>query len=85
MFTRLFWKDTAERVIKSAAGGALAVLGSAGADVIDDLTWKAWLLGVGIPALTSLLAALVASGKSNTISPASFAVVKPPEQPAEPG
>jgi hypothetical protein len=82
VFSKLFWKDTAERVIASAAGGALAVLTMSATDVTVD--GKVWLLGVGVPALTSLLKALVASGKHDTISPASFAAVKPPEQPAEP-
>lgn len=82
MFTALFWKDAVERVVSSAAGGALAVLTMDASDIPVD--GKVWLLGVGVPALTSLLKALVASGKHDTISPASFAAVKPPEQPAEP-
>lgn len=83
MFTRLFWKDALERIVASAAGGVLALLSLDGADVIADLgDPTVWLLGVGVPAATSLLKALVATRVSDAVSPASLAKVQPPEQPA---
>jgi hypothetical protein len=83
VFSKLFWKDALERVISSAAGGALSVLTLSATDTVP-IDGKVWWIGVGVPALTSLLKALIAAGKHDTISPASFAAVKPPEQPAEP-
>ena len=63
MFTLGFWKGTAERVISSTAGGALAVLGT---DLFNvaDLDGRA-VVGVALGAgLVSLLKA-VASGAAN--------------------
>lgn len=60
VFTKTFWRDTTERVVASAAGGALAALGADAVDVlqVDGLA----VLGVaGGAALVSLLKALVAS------------------------
>lgn len=82
MFTKLFWKDTAERVIVTAAECALGVLTMSATDIPVD--GKIWWIAVGVPTAAAFLKALIASGKSDTISPASFAAVKPPEQPAEP-
>ena len=56
LFTLAFWKDTAERVVSSAAGGALASIPIAG-----DVDFKSLLTGAGVTALVSLLKALVAS------------------------
>lgn len=81
MFTRLFWKDTLERVVASAAGGVLTVLSLDGADLVDTDA-KVWLVGVGVPALTSLAKALVALTRADTVSPASLVHVTPPETPA---
>lgn len=83
MFTRLFWKDTLERVVASAAGGVLTLLALDGADVLDGVDdVKAWFVVVGVPALTSLAKALVATRVNDSVSPASLAKVHPPEQPA---
>lgn len=60
MFTRTFWKDAAERVVASAAGGALTVIG-VGAFGVLDADWRtiaSVALGTGV---VSLLKALVAS------------------------
>ena len=60
MFTRAFWKDTAERVIASAAGGVLTITGL---DLFDVLQadWQA-IVGGGLGAgFISLCKALVAS------------------------
>jgi hypothetical protein len=60
VFTRTFWKDTAERVIATAAGGMLTVIGLNAFDVLHA-DWKA-LLGFGLgTGLVSFLTAIVAS------------------------
>jgi hypothetical protein len=82
MFTTLFWKDTAERVLASAAYGVLSLLAADGANVGDSGDPEAWLVFVGVPALLSLCKAIVATRVSDSVSPASLAKVTPPEVPA---
>lgn len=60
MFTRVFWRDATERVVASAAGGALTTIGLGAFDVLTA-DWQAiggTALGTG---LVSLLKALVAT------------------------
>lgn len=73
MFTKLFWKDTAERVISTAAQAAIALLTVDGFDVANfDVEQGAAV--VGVAALVSLLKALVAGKVTNSnVSPASLA------------
>jgi hypothetical protein len=60
IWTRTFWKDTAERVVASAAGGVLTALGMDAVDILD-VDWKV-LVGAGVgTGFVSLLKALVAS------------------------
>lgn len=62
MFTAKFWRDLAERVISSAAGGALAVL--LAFTVTGDHTainWAAVGFGALVAAAVSFLKGLVAS------------------------
>lgn len=54
MWTRAFWKATAERVVASFAGGVLAGFGI-------GASWPGALAAGGIAAAVSLLKALVAS------------------------
>jgi hypothetical protein len=82
MFTTLFWKDTAERVLASAAGGALTLLAADGADVGNAGDLESWVVFVGVPALVSLCKAIVATQVRDSVSPASLAKVTPPEVPA---
>lgn len=65
MWTARFWRDLAERVIASAAGGALAVL--IPGETIGDghVPWQAVLLGAGVAALVSLLKGLLAANVGN--------------------
>ena len=74
MFTRLFWKDTAERVVSTAAQAAIALLTVDGFDLANfDLEKGAAV--VGVAAALSFLKALVA-GKAtpaSDVSPASLA------------
>lgn len=64
MFTAKFWKDLGERVVSSAAGGALAVL--VPAEVLNlHPSWTAVGLGALSAAAVSLLKGLVASQVGN--------------------
>lgn len=68
MFTKIFWKRLAERVISSAAGGALAGLGiDAVVDSKEQLV--AALTGAGTAALFSFLKGLLASQVGDPQSP----------------
>lgn len=60
MFTLSFWKDTAERVVSSAAGGALTIGGLDGADILnaDARIYVGAALGTGLVSLLKALAAI---------------------------
>lgn len=60
-----FWIDLAERVVTSAAGGALAVVTLDGFDLIAGDSWTAIGVGAGVAALTSLLKGLAAAGSGS--------------------
>jgi len=60
MFTRAFWKDTAERVVSSAAGGALTAMGLGTLNVLH-VDWQVIAGSAAGTGLVSLLKALVAS------------------------
>lgn len=72
IFTRLFWRDAAERAGKTAAQAALLALG---ADKVLDVMAADWS-AVGSFALggaaLSLLTSIVSAPASGTISPASI-------------
>lgn len=61
MFTKRFWRDTAERVIASAAGGALTPLVLDGVNVLDHPNWKTYVGAAATTGLVSFLKAIVAS------------------------
>lgn len=64
IWTATFWKATAERVISSVAGGALAVIG-AGMFSVADADWRSVssiAAGAGVVSLLKALAANTASG-----------------------
>lgn len=65
MFSRKFLRDLAERVIASAAGGALAVL--IPGETLGDhhIGWTSVLYGAGIAAAVSLLKGLIAGTTGN--------------------
>lgn len=72
MFTKDFWVDTFERAIRTACQAALSagVVGGVGLFQVD------WLNVCGIAlvaAVASVLTCVASSGKTDSISPASFA------------
>ena len=73
MFTKDFWVDTLERAIRTACQAALSagVIGGVGLFDVD------WLNVCGIAlvaAIASVLTCVASSGKTDSISPASFAM-----------
>lgn len=72
MFTKDFWIDTLERAIRTACQAALSagVVGGVGLFQVD------WMNVCGIAlvaAIASVLTCVASSGKTDSISPASFA------------
>jgi len=59
LFTPAFWADTAERVISTAAGSAIAALVTFGG--LAEVDWAQLGSLVGLASLVSLLKAVVAS------------------------
>lgn len=72
MFTRDFWVDTLERAIRTACQAALSagVVGGVGLFQVD---WPN-VCGIAlVAAIASVLTCVASSGKTDSISPASFA------------
>ncbi|WP_424936660.1 MULTISPECIES: holin [Bacteria] len=65
LFTARFWADLVERVITSAAGGALAALTATGFDIGSPAAWIGVAAGAGVAALVSLLKGIAASGSGS--------------------
>lgn len=63
-----FWEGWGERVVASAAGGALTMITADAAGVADYST-RAWWVMVGIPAATSALKGILANLKGDQPSP----------------
>jgi uncharacterized membrane protein len=73
MFTALFWKDAAERVLATMAQTLLALLTADGFDVLQA-DFNTLLVTVVVAGVLSLLKALVAGSVVNpSVSPASLA------------
>lgn len=68
MWSAKFWRDLTERVVASAAGGALAVLVPGELTGDGSVSWQAVLLGAGVAALVSLLKGLIAAQKGDPSS-----------------
>jgi hypothetical protein len=73
MFTASFWKDTAERVIGTAAALGIAYFSTVGLSDTWDATWQTGLLSIGIGTGVTFLKCLVGGRRADTISPASIA------------
>lgn len=73
MFTSLFLKDTAERVIITFAEALLALFLVAPQTSFLAFDWPSALGLAGTAAVISLLKAVIASRISKTVSPASLA------------
>lgn len=61
IYTTTFWLDLGERVVTSAASGALAVASAQTWVLHDPASWQAAAAGAGTAALISLLKGLAAS------------------------
>lgn len=70
MFTKTWMKDTAERVLATA----VVTFGSAlvGTAAVADVNWKLVGWTTGLAAFGTLMKCMAASGKSDTVSPASL-------------
>lgn len=73
MFTKLFWKDAAERVIVTFAEALLALFLVAPQTSFLTFDWPSALGLAGTAAIISLLKAVVAGRVKKTVSPASLA------------
>ena len=58
MFTRVFWRDAAERAVKSFAGGLLSFLSVAGVTILD-VNWLPLLASGATASLVSVLMSIV--------------------------
>lgn len=71
MFTKEFWVDVLERAIRTACQAALSA-GVVGGVGLFDVDW----LNVGsialVAAIASVLTSIASSGRTDSISPASF-------------
>lgn len=71
MFTKDFWVDTFERAIRTACQAALSA-GVVGGVGLFDVDWMN-VCGIAlVAAIASVLTCVASSGKTDSISPASF-------------
>jgi hypothetical protein len=73
LLNKLFWKDAAERAVKTFAQAILAVIGVSATTPVTGFDWQTILLTGVTAAVISLLTSLVSAGADNTVSPASAA------------
>lgn len=78
MWTVSFWKQAAERAIKSAAGVAFAAIGLDGSNVADGFDIRATLWLVLGSVVASLLFSVMTSGVGEPGSPSAVAVTEAP-------
>jgi len=74
LFSSLFWKDFAERLIATLAQVALGLLT---ADGVGSVSAEVWLTTLLVAGLAVFLKCLAAAGIDGTVSPASFAPARP--------
>ena len=80
MFSRRFWKLTAERAVKVFAESLVAVLVAAGTGLLST-DWTTALSTAGMAALLAVLTSVASSG----IGPKGSPSVLQPESPTAPG
>lgn len=74
LFNKLFWKDAAERAVKTFVQAVLAVIGVAATTPITGFDWPTILLTGLTAAVISLLTSLASAGVTGgdtSVSPAS--------------
>lgn len=65
MWSKAFWRDAAERAVKTAAQSALGVLTATSVDAID---WAGGVSVVAVATAASVLTSIVSSGRGDTDS-----------------
>lgn len=72
MHTLAFWRDAGERALRT---GAQVLIGLLGVDLVNitAVPWSAYLGTSATAAVISVLMSLAASGKADTLGPASLA------------
>jgi hypothetical protein len=78
MWTRAFWKATAERAVKTFAQALLAVMTADGFGLLDA-DWPARLSAAGLAAVLSLLTSIGSAGAGNSGPSLSTERVQPPQ------
>lgn len=68
MWTKAFWKDTAERAIKTASQTAVALFAGDTATVLS-IDWVQGAAVVGTATLVSVLTSIASTGRGNPDSP----------------
>lgn len=63
----IFWADTAERAVKTAAQTAVALLTVDGVNLIQ-MDWRGFLAAVGLATLLSVLTSISSAGSGNSAS-----------------
>jgi hypothetical protein len=76
MWSTAFWKDTAERTIRTFAQALLALIGTNVVD-ITDLDWTQMLLAAATAAVITVLTCVVATGVGTKGDPSFTGEAKP--------
>lgn len=68
MTNRQAWRDAAERVVAVFAGGMVAVVGVAGADLTDGRVWLGGALAGALEVLRAVASRTVGERNSNSLT-----------------
>jgi len=69
MWTPEFWKDAAERALKTAAQVALAIVTATAGLGVTDIDWATTASVVGLATLASVLTSIISAGVGPTGTP----------------